>query len=243
MRYSRSGLAPGANRSISLSIVNGSTFFSRKASVRKMIVVSETIEQTRSGHIKMPPLAKNPVMVWKVSDISVRIKLIRINDEVHSFNFEAFWRQTTRKILRDRRELRFEDGLQANICERLVRCVLGDFQILDMPASIDEKMNLQRADVRQLTPLVHVIIPARADRILEYFFVTSERSAERVHRGDSSIADIAGNARLFFERPITGSHSARCRSDRWLNGRFRRRSQHRELVRFGDRRRLWRRRD
>jgi len=60
---------PGANLSISLSIVNGNTFFSRNASVRKMIVVSEMIEHTSNGHMKTPPLTKNPIIEWKGSDI------------------------------------------------------------------------------------------------------------------------------------------------------------------------------
>ena len=69
MRKSRSGFAPGASRSISLSTVSGKTFFSRNARVRKIITVSETIEQASNGHMKIPPLVKNPATVWKAFNI------------------------------------------------------------------------------------------------------------------------------------------------------------------------------
>ena len=59
MRASRSALAPGTSRSISLSITSGSTFFRRSAMPRRMIVVTATIEHASNGHMNRPPVAKN----------------------------------------------------------------------------------------------------------------------------------------------------------------------------------------
>ena len=70
IRIRRSGLAPGARRSISLWITSGITFFSRKAMPRKMIVVTATIEQASSGHIKSPPLMKKLMIVCTVPGAS-----------------------------------------------------------------------------------------------------------------------------------------------------------------------------
>ena len=67
MRISRSALPPGTSRSISLSITRGKTFFSRSVRMLSTIVVTVTIEQARSGHIKRPPLVKKLTMVWSVS--------------------------------------------------------------------------------------------------------------------------------------------------------------------------------
>ena len=55
------------SRSISLWMTKGITFFSRKAMPRKIIVVTETIEQMSSGHMKSPPLTKKLMMVRTVS--------------------------------------------------------------------------------------------------------------------------------------------------------------------------------
>jgi hypothetical protein len=74
MRDSRSGLPPGTKRSISPSIAGGITFFSLKAKPRKIIVVTETIEQASSGHMKRPPLVKNPMTVFTVCGVSAIIK-------------------------------------------------------------------------------------------------------------------------------------------------------------------------
>ena len=60
MRQSRSGLSPGARRSISCSIIGGMIFLRSNARPRKIIIVTDTIEQASSGHMKSPPLEKNP---------------------------------------------------------------------------------------------------------------------------------------------------------------------------------------
>jgi hypothetical protein len=73
MRDSRSGLSPGAKRSISLSIKAGRTLVRRKARPRKIIIVTETIEQASKGHMKRPPLEKNPRTVFTVSGVSIVI--------------------------------------------------------------------------------------------------------------------------------------------------------------------------
>ena len=73
IRASRSALAPGTSRSISLWISSGITFFSRNASPRKIIVVTETIEQASSGHMNKPPLVKKPMTVWMSSNMSARL--------------------------------------------------------------------------------------------------------------------------------------------------------------------------
>src|SRR5712671_6317919 len=114
MRKSRSGFAPGASRSISLSIVSGNTFFSNNASVRKIITVSETIEHASSGHMKMPPLVKNPAIVWKTSNMLT-------NHHSHShlfgenlkprFPLQSFWRQRFSEVLGNGRKLGIKHGL------------------------------------------------------------------------------------------------------------------------------------
>src|SRR5205809_4038048 len=73
MRDSRSGFSPRSSRSISCSISGGITFFSRKARPRKIIVVTETIEQASSGHMNRPPLVKNPMTVFMAPGVSASI--------------------------------------------------------------------------------------------------------------------------------------------------------------------------
>ena len=55
--------------------------------------------------------------------------------------------------------MRFEHRLHANIGERLVRTVLGDFEILHLSASINIKSKSQRADGNQVTLLIYKDIP------------------------------------------------------------------------------------
>jgi hypothetical protein len=57
------------------------TFFSLKAKPRKIMVVTETIEQASSGHMKRPPLVKNPMMVFMVPDVSASIQAAIISSE------------------------------------------------------------------------------------------------------------------------------------------------------------------
>jgi hypothetical protein len=78
MRDSRSGLSPGAKRSISLSIKGGKTLLRRKARPRKIIIVTETIEHASNGHMKRPPFAKNPNTVFTVSGVSIVIAAVII---------------------------------------------------------------------------------------------------------------------------------------------------------------------
>jgi hypothetical protein len=73
MRERRSVLPPGTKSSISPSTTGGITFFSLKAKPRKIIVVTETIEQASSGHMKSPPFAKNPITVFTVPGVSAII--------------------------------------------------------------------------------------------------------------------------------------------------------------------------
>jgi hypothetical protein len=49
--------------------------------VRKIIVVIETIEQASSGHMKRPPLAKNPITVFTLSGASAIIQLAIIGSQ------------------------------------------------------------------------------------------------------------------------------------------------------------------
>jgi hypothetical protein len=44
-----------------------------KARPRKIIIVTETIEQASSGHMKRPPFEKNPSTVFTVSGVSIVI--------------------------------------------------------------------------------------------------------------------------------------------------------------------------
>jgi hypothetical protein len=81
MRDSRSGLSPGVKRSISFSIKGGMTLFRRKARPRKIIIVTETIEHASSGHMKRPPFAKNPKIVFTVSGVSIVIAARIIGSE------------------------------------------------------------------------------------------------------------------------------------------------------------------
>ena len=81
MRESRSGLPPGTKRSISPSITGGITFFYLKANPRKIIVVTETMEQASSGHMKRPPLVRNPMTLFTVSGASAIIQAAIIGSE------------------------------------------------------------------------------------------------------------------------------------------------------------------
>jgi hypothetical protein len=57
------------------------TFFSLKAKPRKIIVVTETIEQASSGHMKRPPLVKNPMTVFTAPGASASIQAASISSE------------------------------------------------------------------------------------------------------------------------------------------------------------------
>jgi hypothetical protein len=50
------------------------TFLRRKARPRKIIIVTETIEQASSGHMNSPPLVKNPRMVFAIPVVSAMIQ-------------------------------------------------------------------------------------------------------------------------------------------------------------------------
>jgi hypothetical protein len=65
-------------RSISASIPAGITIFRRNARPRKIMIVTETIEQASSGHIKRPPLAKNPSTTSTVPDVSAMSQAVII---------------------------------------------------------------------------------------------------------------------------------------------------------------------
>jgi hypothetical protein len=65
-------------RSISASIAAGMTIFRRNASPRKIITVTETIEQASNGHMKRPPLAKNPNTTSTTPDVAAMIQAMII---------------------------------------------------------------------------------------------------------------------------------------------------------------------
>ena len=65
-------------RSISSSIAAGITTFRRNASPRRIIIVTDTIEQASSGHMKRPPLAKNPSTTSTIPDVSAMIQAMII---------------------------------------------------------------------------------------------------------------------------------------------------------------------
>jgi hypothetical protein len=50
------------------------TIFRRNAKPRKIMIVTETIEQASSGHMKRPPLAKNPSTTSTIPDVSAMIQ-------------------------------------------------------------------------------------------------------------------------------------------------------------------------
>jgi hypothetical protein len=55
--------------------------FLRKARPRKIIIVTETIEHASNGHMKRPPFAKNPKMLFTVSGVSIVIAATIIGSE------------------------------------------------------------------------------------------------------------------------------------------------------------------
>jgi hypothetical protein len=57
------------------------TLLRRKARPRKIIIVTETIEQASNGHMKRPPFAKNPTTVFTVSGVSIVIAARIIGSE------------------------------------------------------------------------------------------------------------------------------------------------------------------
>src|SRR5205807_6315880 len=59
-------------RSISDSITSGITIFLRNANPRKIMIVTDTIEQISSGHMKRPPLEKNPKTTSTIPAVSAR---------------------------------------------------------------------------------------------------------------------------------------------------------------------------
>ncbi len=65
-------------RSISDSIADGITIFLRNASPRKIMIVTDTIEQTSSGHMKRPPLEKNPRTTSTIPAVSAMIQAMII---------------------------------------------------------------------------------------------------------------------------------------------------------------------
>ena len=64
-----------------LAIVIGSAFFSRSANVRKMIVVTATIEHASNGHINSPPFVKKLVTLCSASGIWAMIGCVITNLE------------------------------------------------------------------------------------------------------------------------------------------------------------------
>jgi hypothetical protein len=63
-------------RSISDSIAAGNTIFLRNASPRKIMIVTDTIEHMSSGHMKRPPLEKNPRTTSTIPAVSAMIQAV-----------------------------------------------------------------------------------------------------------------------------------------------------------------------
>src|SRR5947209_3344409 len=132
MRNKCSGLVPGASRSISPSIVSGRTFFSRKARVRKMITVTETIEQMRSGHMNTPPLAKNPTTVSNTFMSQSIREQAKCDFLVHAFGWQCGRHILGNWIL----TIYFQDRLETHVRENFVRAVADDLEILHSPPAV-----------------------------------------------------------------------------------------------------------
>ena len=57
-----------------LTIAGGTTIFRRNAMPRKIMIVTDTMEQASSGHMKRPPLEKNPRTPSTIPAVSAMIQ-------------------------------------------------------------------------------------------------------------------------------------------------------------------------
>src|SRR4029453_10463652 len=88
---------------------------------------------------------------------------VRKDNETESVDFQAVGRQRVRNIFGNRGKMRFEHRLDANVCERLVRTVLGDFKVLHSSAPINIKPKPQSPDIDQVLLLLTTRVPARSN--------------------------------------------------------------------------------
>ncbi len=110
-----------------------------------------------------------------------------------------------------------------------------------LPSARISKGHRSRTDADQVDLRRRIVIPARPDRVLEQFLVSSLRRADRIQSRATAIVDPAADDRLLLEIPIAGGRGWRRfdRLRRWSR-RFRRRGNLRCLFRFrrgGNRRR------
>ena len=75
-----------------------------------------------------------------------------------------------------------------------------DPQILDLPLLVNLRFDVRGPDADQVHLGLHIIIPARANRIRDRFLVSTQRSSDRVDRGRTAIGDPAGDPCLPVSR-------------------------------------------
>src|SRR2546423_15357548 len=111
--------------------------------------------------------------------------------------------------MRQGRQLRVLNRLNADVCQSCVSCVLGDLEILQVSISINYKHNTSSADIDQVPLLLGKGVPSRTNRVQKKLRITGKRSAKRIDRRDAVVRNPTGNPRPLFLSPVRGSRLLR----------------------------------
>ena len=101
------------------------------------------------------------------------------------------------------RQLCLADGLRADEGESFIRGVVDHANMLDASILGNEKIHARDADRYEVVVLLHVIMPARSDRLADLLFVNAERRLVCIDRRRRTIRDGDFAFRLFFGRTVS----------------------------------------